>query len=79
MMLGHDGHAQAEFDALGPGNKVRDEHIVRRDRLPFQSQVMATPRFRKAQLLGEDNELGILVKALSSRLLRRMKRHVEGA
>ena len=76
-MIGQQEAAGAEADILGLQERLRQQQVGRRMRLPRRGVVLADPGFLIAELIEPAQHLQVPVVALLQPALRRMRGHRE--
>ncbi len=72
MMIRQQEAAGTEADVLGLQERLRQQQVRRRMRLPGRGMVLADPGFLVAQLIGPAQHLQVPVVAFLQPALRRM-------
>jgi hypothetical protein len=79
MVVWKEVTERTQVDPFGPRQRLGDQQVRRRARLPRRGEVLADPRFLEAEPV-EPLDLGeIPALAVPDRPLGRMRRHEQGA
>jgi hypothetical protein len=77
MVVRQQVGAGTELDALGREQRLRDQEIGRRTRLPGRREMLADPRLREAERVEPAQLREVPCDPVEQRPLRRMRRHHE--
>jgi hypothetical protein len=79
VVIGQEETARSEADAAGLHQRLRDQQIGRRVRLPRRGVMLADPRLAEAEFVSPTKGLQVPAMAVVKAALGRMRRHREQA